>query len=146
MHVYFSAVLDLLKSVDGCNEAVFFIELQHETPHEDELFNADSAQLLGWEELLEEGLEVIQFGELPNALLASDQLVHPLVVLPPLPLLLPQLVPNPTQRGHVHLHLVAQLIDEAQQAQQLTHYTAPVGSVAVVADGSDYHFVDVLLC
>jgi hypothetical protein len=145
VHVHLPAVLYLLEGVNGCDEAVLLVQLQHETAHEDELLNADGTELFGREELPKEALEVIQLGELPNALLASDELVDPLVVLPALGLLLLQLVPDPPQSSHVDLHLVAQLVDEAQQTQQLADDTAPVGTVSVVADGSDDHLVDVLL-
>ena len=73
--------------------------------------------MVGREELFEEALEILELIVFPDALLASDELVDQLVVLPSLCLLVTQLVPNSSKCGNVNLHLIAEFVDKGKKTE-----------------------------
>ena len=97
------------------------------------------------EEFLEEALEILELVVLPYALLASNQLVYPFVVLPLFGLLIFQLVPNSAESGDIDFGLVTQFEYKSNQAEQLADNAAPIRPLPIVSNRCDHHLIDVLL-
>ena len=97
------------------------------------------------EEFLEEALEILELVVLPYALLASNELVYPFVVLPPFGLLTFQLVPYSAQSGNIDFGLVAQFEYKSKEAEQLADNATPIRPLPIVFNGCNHHLIDVLL-
>lgn len=114
MHFNLTAVLHLFHGVDLGDVSVFFVQLEDQVLHQHEFLDSDCLELLGGEEFLEEQLELLQLVVLSNALLTTNQLIYPFVVLSSLGLVLLQLVPNALECRDVDLDLITKFVNESE--------------------------------
>ena len=124
---------------------MLFVQFQHKVSHQCKLLNSDGGQLVGREELFEETLEILELIVFPDALLASDELVDPLIVLPSLCLLVTQLVPYPSKSDNVNFHLIAELVDKGKKTEQLADNAAPIRPFTIVSNSCNHNLIDVFL-
>ena len=121
---------------------MLLVQLQDQILHQHKLLHPQPTQLLTREQLTHKLLELLQLVILSNALLATNELVHPLKVLLPALGRVLHLEPDGLQGSNVDLDLVAQLIDESQQIQYLSH---DLLILAMIGNRLHHHLIYVLL-
>ena len=102
-------------------------------------------ELICWEELDKEFLELLKFYVFANTLLAVYQFIEPLIILFLLELAGVELIPDAFQCRDIYLHFIAQLINKPEQVQDLSYNEIPIWSLLVVLDGFDNNLIDILL-
>ena len=80
-----------------------------------------------------------------HPLLASNQTIHPLIILLFVFLVVLHLIPNSLKGTYQNFDLVAQFIDETKKTQHL-RYNIFCHCVFVVSYGFDHHLIYILLC
>lgn len=146
VHLHFPLVFDLLHHMGRADELVLLVYLDYQVFHQEKLLESERVQLFLGEHLDHEALELIYLVGLSDALFAAYQIVDPFVVPSSLFVVTFHLLPNALEGTYLNLYFVAELIDEAKQAQNLSHDARLVGTSFIVAKSLDNYFIYIFFC